>query len=445
METYLVGGFVRDTLLGLSPNDRDYVVIGESPESMLAKGFTQVGGHFPVFLHPETKEEYALARQEVSTGDGYGDFTYDWDGVTLEEDLSRRDLTINAMAIDTNGKVVDLFGGVTDLNAKLLRHTSPAFSEDPLRVMRVARLSAVLGFSIATETMTLMKEMVRNGMLQALPGERIWKETEKALLSKEPNRYFATLKECGALTVWFPELDAMESIPQRADYHAEGNVWIHTLMVLEEAASLTEGFEHNRQLRIRFAALTHDLGKTVTPHELLWDDGGGIIGKHFGHEDPARYGPLLKEMTRRLTIPTYLRQFSDTVALVHQNVHGIRTLTPKTLVKIFEQIGGVRAINHDSHHLEDIYLACLADNLGRLVTRSDGTVEKLLDYPQGWYFKEAMAAILSVDVGAIMRKLMADGLPVEEALNRVRGDRRRVAKSFKSNYIKQSDQLGDVK
>ncbi|MCY1337434.1 Multifunctional CCA protein [compost metagenome] len=347
------------------------------------------------------------------------------------------------MAMDCLGHVVDPYGGRNDLEAGVLRHCSSAFLEDPLRVFRTARFAAKYGFSIADETMALMKEMTARGMLTELPGERVWKETEKALLTSNPSQYFKVLKQCGALAVWFPELEVMESIPQRADYHAEGDVWIHTLMVLDEAAILTEGLEPERQLRVRLAALTHDLGKTVTPRELLWDVDGGIIGKHFGHEDPERYGPLLREMVRRLTIPTKLRQFSDTVALIHQYVHGIKALTPKTLVKIFEQIGGVRAINGDVHYLEDLTMACLADNLGRLVTRADGTIEKLIDYPQGQYFKDAMGAILAVDVGAIMRKLMADGLPVEEALNRVRGDRRKVAKQFKTQYIKQFNQPGD--
>ncbi|QTH80439.1 putative multifunctional tRNA nucleotidyl transferase [Pseudomonas phage pPa_SNUABM_DT01] len=423
MEVFLVGGFVRDTLLGLSPNDRDYVVVGESPESMLAKGFTQVGGHFPVFLHPETQEEYALARQEVSTGDGYGDFTYNWDGVSLEMDLSRRDLTINAMAIDTNGEVVDLFGGVADLNARLLRHVGPAFVEDPLRIMRVARLSAVLGFDIAYETMALMKEMVAKGMLQALPGERVWKETEKALLSKEPSRYFKVLKECGALHVWFPELDLMDRVPQRPDYHAEGDVWVHTLMVLDESVPLTMHLDRERCLRVRYATLTHDFGKLGTPQKLLWADDGELLGKHHGHEDPDRFGPFLMAFSNRIKVPTRLRKFAHVVSVIHQNVHSIKKMSPKGLVSLFDKVGGNRSIRDDEYYLEDLSIACLADSLGRLITKEDGSLAQIPGYPQGQYFIDTMTLINNVDAGEIMQKELAKRWPVKKALESVRSAR----------------------
>lgn len=432
MKAFLVGGFVRDKLLGLSPNDRDYVVVGETPTTMIEKGFIQVGGHFPVFLHPETKEEYALARQEASTGNGYGDFTYNWDGVTLEEDLGRRDITINAMAIDADGAVVDLFGGMNDLKAGVLRHTSEAFAEDPLRVLRVARFAARYDFDLASETLLLMKEMTAKGMLLELPGERVWKETEKALLTPQPSKYFKILKDCGALAVWFPELDAMADIPQRPDYHAEGNVWIHTLMVLDEAAKLTNDLEHDRCLRVRLAALTHDFGKTVTPKELLWGEDGELIGRHHGHEDPDRFGPLLTEFADRLTLPSRLRKFAWVVSAVHQNIHNVKQLSTGGLVRLFDRVGGARPITGDQFYLEDIGHACMADNLGRLVTKEDGSVVKPTEYPQGAYFKTAMEIINSVDVGAIVRPLLLKKVLIEEALGHVKGVRRKALKSFVS-------------
>ncbi len=429
MELYLVGGFVRDTLLGFDPHDRDYVVVGESPESMLAKGYLQVGEHFPVFLHPETREEYALARREVSTGNGYGDFTYRWDGVTLEEDLSRRDLTINAMAFNGSG-VVDPFGGQADLAAKVLRHTGPAFTEDPLRVIRVARFSATLGFSVAEETMVLMRSMVADGMLQALPGERIWKETEKALLSDDPSRYFKVLKECGALAVWFPELQLMEQIPQRADYHAEGDVWVHTMMVLDEAVKLTRHLAPDRQLRIRYACLTHDLGKLATPQSLLWSPEGELLGKHHGHEDPDRFGSYLTAFTQRLTAPSRLRKFAWVVAVIHQNVHAIKSMSPKGFVSLFDKIGNNRAIRGDVHYLEDLSLACTADSHGRLFTEEDGTVSQHLDYPQSKIFVDTMSIIHAVDVGEIMAAGLAKQWPVSKALEGVSSARSRAVAPY---------------
>ena len=433
MKSFTVGGYVRDMLLGLTPNDQDYVVVGETPQTMLDKGFHQVGGHFPVFLHPESGEEYALARNEVSTGNGYGDFSYSWEGVTLEEDLSRRDLTINAMALDEDGKVIDLFGGKEDLQSGILRHVSEAFSEDPLRVLRVARFAATYRFCVARETMALMKEMTAKGMLESLPGERVWKETEKALVGKAPERYFTILKECGALSVWFPELQAMENIPQRPDYHAEGDLWVHTMMVLLESADLSHQLDHERRLRIRLAALVHDLGKLKTPVELLWGPDGEIIGKHHGHEDPDRFGPPLRALSTKIKMPSKLRKFAWTVSVVHQNVHSIGNMSPKGLVNLYEKIGGVRSINGDEHYLDDIAYVCLADNLGRLVLKDESFLVRVSEYPQGPFFKEVMNSINSVDAGEIVRDCVGKNWSITEALNRVRAARRQAASGFIAN------------
>lgn len=401
---YRVGGFVRDTLLGLNPTDIDYVVIGESPESMLSRGFSQVGGDFPVFLHPVTGDEYALARSEFSTGDGYRDFLYEWRGITLEQDLNRRDYTINAMAFTAEDELFDPLNGKQDLDDRVLRHiTDDGFMEDPLRILRGARFAAKYDLSVAPETMALMTLMTSNGMMKALKGERIWKETEKAMLTSNPRRYFEVLDECGALKAVFPELDMMKGIPQRADYHAEGDVWIHTRMVLDEAVQLTEGYSGERALRIRMAALLHDLGKIKTPDELLWNPDGTVRGQHLLHEHPSRFEGLLNNMAKRLTMPSYVRRFVHKCTMVHQDVHRISKTGANGLENLYERLDLDRVMRTDKSFVDDVALMCWADNFGRMHGNPDGTMSRPEVYPQAEVFVNAMAAINAVNPGEVFQ------------------------------------------
>ena len=412
---YRVGGCVRDRLLGLEPTDIDYVVIGESPESMLSRGFTQVGGDFPVFLHPETGDEYALGRSEISTGDGYNDFKYDWKGITLEQDLSRRDCTINAMAELDDGTVFDPFGGRKDLDTGTLRHVSPSFAEDPLRILRVARFAARYDFSVAPETMALMTAMTAQGMLNptTLSGkpnikpERVWKETEKAMLTPNPHVYFEVLDACGALKVLFPELEMMKGIPQRDDFHAEGDVWIHTRMVLEEAAQLTTDHSNESALRIRMAALLHDLGKIKTPADLLWYPDGSVRGHHHSHEKPERFEGLLKTLSARIKMPSEIEHFVHKCALTHQEVHRISQAGREGLTALYERLDLDRIQRHDKVFLADVATMCAADNFGRRVRQKDGSTTRPDKYPQGAYLLEAMAVVATVKPGPIMQATMA--------------------------------------
>lgn len=404
-EHYRVGGCVRDALLGREAQDVDYVVIGESPDSMKSRGFLQVG-HFPVFLHPETQDEYALARSERSTGDGYADFDYVWDGVSLEEDLKRRDLTINAMALTDEGVVIDPYGGRADLQAGILRHVSEHFAEDPLRVLRVARFAARYGFTVAQETLQLMTDMVQQGMLGALSAERLWAETEKGLMTSTPRRYFEVLDECGALEAIFPELHVMKGIPQRADYHAEGDVWVHTLMVLDESVGLTKGLPEERALRVRVAALLHDLGKPNTPHEYLYNADGSVLGMHPGHDDPDRFEPQLHQLTQRIRMPSAYSKFAGRVAVGHQDMHRIRDISGRGLVNLYDRLDLARSLRHDSDLLDDMVLACMADNLGRRTLMPDGSLKQPTRYRQGDWFKNAMLALHELPVGQWMQEAM---------------------------------------
>lgn len=404
---YRVGGFVRDTLLGLNPVDIDYVVIDESPESMLSRGFTQVGGDFPVFLHPDTGDEYALGRSEISTGDGYHDFLYEWRGVTLEQDLLRRDLTINAMAFTDDGQLIDPLNARADLEQGILRHISDSFMEDPLRILRVARFAARYDFSVAPETLSLMTTMTANGMLNAVKAERVWKETEKAVLARNPRVYFEVLDACGALKVLFPELDQMKGIPQRDDYHAEGDVWIHTRMVLEEAAKLTIGHPKERALRIRMAALLHDLGKIKTPHEFLWHEDGSVRGQHLQHEKPARFQGLLDTLAKRIMLPVDIYNFAYKCALTHQEVHRISQAGRDGLTALYERLDLERVQRHDAHFVQDVATMCAADNFGRLNREKDGSTSRPSKYAQGPYLILAMEAVSTVKPGPIMQATMA--------------------------------------
>ncbi len=350
MKTYLVGGAVRDELLGLPVRERDWVVVGGSPEQMTAQGFRPVGKDFPVFLHPESGEEYALARTERKSGAGYHGFTTHFaPDVTLAEDLGRRDLTINAIAKDpTTAEVVDPHGGLKDLDARLLRHVSPAFVEDPLRVLRVARFAArfsSLGFRMAPETRTLLKQMAASGELQTLVSERVWQETRKALATDSPHEYFRLLKETDALAVVFPELDLLFGVPQPPQWHPEIDTGVHTLMVLEQAAALSQ------DPLVRFAALTHDLGKGRTPPEE-WP-------RHVGHE--VRSVECIDRLCDRLKIPNDYRELARHVARHHGVVHRAAELRASTVLDLFETVDAFRRPERFGNFL----LACTADMRGR--------------------------------------------------------------------------------
>ena len=323
MKVYLVGGAVRDRLLGRKVGERDYVVIGATPEEMRSQGFLQVGSDFPVFLHPQTHAEYALARTERKTAPGYRGFAVQSDAtVTLEEDLRRRDLTINALAEDADGNIIDPYGGLRDLEQRVLRHVSEAFCEDPVRVLRVARFAARfadLGFRVAEETETLMRRMVQAGEVDALVPERVWKELERALGEPEPDHFFTTLEDCGALERLFPELARLRGVPQPANWHPEVDTWRHTLLTLQQATRLSPEPE------VRFAALTHDLGKGTTPREQ-WP-------RHRGHEE--RGVDLIEGLCQRLKAPRRFRDLARMVARYHEQVHRIRQLRPGTLLDLW--------------------------------------------------------------------------------------------------------------
>ena len=299
LQIYCVGGAVRDKLLGLPVQDHDWVVVGSTPEQMVERGFKPVGSDFPVFLHPETHEEYALARTERKVAQGYKGFTvYATPDVTLEQDLLRRDFTINAIAQDADGNLIDPYGGQADLKAGVLRHVSAAFAEDPVRILRAARFAARFGFTIAPETLALMRAMVDNGEVDALVAERVWQELARGLMEKHPSRFFTTLRECGALKKILPEVDALFGVPQPAHYHPEIDCGIHAMMVVDDTA------QHGYSLEVRFAALGHDLGKGTTPADIL--------PRHIGHE--MRSVDLLKALCERLRVPGECRDLALLVA-----------------------------------------------------------------------------------------------------------------------------------
>ncbi|WP_213133170.1 multifunctional CCA addition/repair protein [Citrobacter sp. FP75] len=366
MKIYLVGGAVRDALLRLPVKDKDWVVVGATPQQMLDAGYQQVGRDFPVFLHPQTREEYALARTERKSGSGYTGFTcYAAPDVTLEADLQRRDLTINAMARDDDGEIFDPYHGRHDLENRLLRHVSPAFSEDPLRVLRVARFAARyahLSFRIADETMALMRKMTAAGELEHLTPERVWKETENALTTRNPQVFFQVLRDCGALRVLFPEIDALFGVPAPAQWHPEIDTGIHTLMTLSMAAMLSPNVD------VRFATLCHDVGKALTP-KSLWP-------RHHGH-GPAGV-KLVEQLCQRLRVPNDIRDLAKLVAEFHDLIHTFPILQPKTIVKLFDSIDAWRK----PQRVEQIALTSEADVRGR-------TGFEAADYPQGRLLREA--------------------------------------------------------
>ena len=348
MNMWMVGGAVRDSLLGLPVTDRDWVVTGQTPQAMLSAGYTSVGKDFPVFLHPDTKDEVALARTERKTAPGYHGFSFSADpNVTLEEDLSRRDLTINAMAQDARGVITDPYGGQRDLALKLLRHVSPAFAEDPVRILRLARFAARFNsFSVATETTALMRHMVDAGEVDALVSERVWQELSRGLMEVQPSRMFEVLRSCGALAKLLPEVDRLWGVPQRADYHPEIDTGVHLMMVLDMAARL------HAPLTVRFACLGHDLGKGTTPAD--------VMPRHLGHEE--RSVKLVRAVSERLRVPTDCRALAEVVAREHGNIHRSASFGAAALVRLLERCDALRR----PERWDEVLLACECDARGRL-------------------------------------------------------------------------------
>lgn len=381
---YLVGGAVRDQLLNLPVKDRDWVIVGATPQTLIDLGYQQVGKDFPVFLHPQSKEEYALARTERKSGQGYTGFICDFSAdIPLEQDLIRRDLTINAMAQDLQGNLYDPYHGADDLRQRILRHVSPAFVEDPLRVLRVARFAARyhhLGFTIAPETLQLMQTLTLQGELQHLTAERVWAETEKALNEKNPEIYFETLRQVGALAVLFPELDALYGVPNPAKYHPEIDSFVHTMMVLQQATLLSEQVDCHKSA-VRFAAICHDLGKAKTP-KSNWPH-------HHGHEKlgitPTR------NLCKRLKVPSYYQQLAELTCEYHTHIHKIVELRPETVVKLFNTFDVWRK----PLRFMEFLLVCFADTRGRKGFEHS-------QYPQQEFALTLYQAALKVDVQSII-------------------------------------------
>lgn len=392
MRIFLVGGAVRDKLLQLPVKDRDYMVVGSTPEHLLSQGYQQVGKEFPVFLHPKSGDEYALARTERKKGNGYSGFScYSGTDVTLEDDLIRRDLTINAIAEDEHGEQFDPYNGLQDLNDKILRHVSPAFSEDPLRVLRVARFAArffKLGFTIAPETLDLMKQLSESGELAHLTPERVWAETEKAFTTDAPQIYFQILRDCGALAVLFPEVDALFGVPGPKRWHPEIDTGIHTLMVVEQSVLLSDS------VAFRFACLVHDLGKALTPKEL-WPShkGHGFIGL-----------PVIKSLSKRLKVPNECRDLALMVSEHHTMIHSAFELKASTLLKLMNSCDAWRKPERFLQMLQ----CCVADSKGRT-----GFENK--PYPSADYVWQAFQVALTVNVQDII-KLGIKGAEIKQAL-----------------------------
>lgn len=380
-KTYLVGGAVRDQLLGVPWHERDWVVVNATPEQLLRAGFRPVGQDFPVFLHPQTGEEYALARTERKSGRGYGGFTFHTaPDVTLEEDLQRRDLTINAMAMGTDGKVIDPYGGQQDIHRRLLRHVSPAFAEDPLRVLRVARFAAryaPLGFRVADETQRLMRELAESGELQHLTAERSWKEISRALMEDRPDVFIRVMRDCGALAELLPELDSLFGVPQPAAHHPEVDTGEHILLVLQQAAQM------QLPLPARWACLLHDLGKGLTP-QRFWP-------KHHGHETKGL--PAVKAVNQRCKAPRECQELALLTCEYHTHCHRAQELRPGTLIKLFKAFD----IYRRPERFELFLGACAADSRGR-------TSRELDPYPQADYLRGAADAARAVDVQMLLEQ-----------------------------------------
>lgn len=388
MQIYMVGGAVRDKLLGRPVNDHDWVVVGATPEQMLELGYLPVGRDFPVFLHPETREEYALARTERKSGRGYRGFVVESSpDVTLEEDLSRRDLTINSIASSTDEscatRLFDPYHGEKDLRARVLRHVTDAFREDPVRILRVARFAArFTDFTVAPETMQLMREMVAHGEVDHLVAERVWQELARGLMEAQPSRMFEVLRECGALAVLLPEVARLWGVPQRAEYHPEVDTGVHLMMVLDMSARL------QAPLIVRFACLAHDLGKGTTAADVL--------PRHIGHEE--RSAELLKDVAERLRVPVDCRETADVVAREHGHIHRSTDLSAAALVRLLERCDAIRK----PERFADILLACECDARGRL-----GFEESA--YPQRPRLLAVLAAVQSVVTREIAAQAAAKG------------------------------------
>lgn len=371
MKIYQVGGAVRDKLLNMPVTDRDWVVVGSTPEEMESLGYAPVGREFPVFLHPETHEEYALARTERKSGRGYKGFTFHTSpDITIEDDLTRRDLTINAMAEDEGGNLIDPYNGKKDLEEGLLRHVSPAFVEDPLRVLRVARFAARFGFKIAPETLSLMKTISESGELETLVAERVWSEMEQALAEKYPTRFLLVLRACNALAVLFPEIDCLFGVPQPEKYHPEIDTGMHTIMVLNQAARLSD------DPKIRFAAMVHDLGKGSTPRKE-WPG-------HTGHE--SRGAEIIRSLCKRYKIPGDFCDLAVLASKFHLDCHRVMEMKPQTVLNKLEALDAFRR----PERFEQFLVACEADARGR-------TGREDREYPQAAYFRKALETATSVD------------------------------------------------
>ena len=406
MQIYMVGGAVRDGLLGLPVKDRDWVVVGATPEQMAAIGFLPVGKDFPVFLHPKTKEEYALARTERKTAPGYKGFVVHAEPtVTLEEDLSRRDLTINSIAKNTDtdyrNDLIDPYNGQRDLRQKVLRHVTEAFREDPVRILRVARFAArFTDFTVAPETRELMREMVAAGEVDALVPERIWQELARGLMETQPSRMFEVLRDCGALKRLLPEVDRLWGVPQRADYHPEIDTGVHVMMVLDMSARL------NASLPVRFACLTHDLGKATTPADVL--------PRHIGHEERSLH--LIKPLSQRLRVPTDCRELAEVVAREHGNIHRCEGISPAATVRLLERCDAFRK----PERFTDILQACECDIRGRLGLED-------APYPQRQQLKAALRAAQDVATDLIAEEVQQTcesspkiGIKIAEAIHAAR-------------------------
>ena len=395
MKFFLVGGAVRDELLGISSRERDWCVVGATPDKLIAKGYKKVGKDFPVFLHPKTKEEYALARKERKSGRGYHGFEFDISAnISLEEDLLRRDLTINAIAKDNEGKFIDPHGGLTDLKNGVLRHVSDAFTEDPLRVLRVAKFAArfsSLNFRISDETMILMKSMVKKGEIDDLVADRVWKETEEVLLGKNSRVFFEVLLECGALARLFPEIELLFGTPQPVNWHPEIDTGLHTMQVLDQAEKMSS------DLSVRFAALTHDLGKGSTPRELL--------PNHPGHEE--RSAELLAGICNRLPVPKKCRDFGILVAKLHTNCHKALELDLNSILDLLEKIDAFRR----PQRFENFLIACEADAKGC-------TGFEKSPYPQSDFLRGALAAASSINTNNFTKKYK--GIEIAKAVKQAR-------------------------